>query len=352
MTIFLQNAAWAAAFGCFLFAAHLVGARRASPLPARILLANFLLYGVQAALLGARFGGWLPAALAPLRPTLAMTLGPLLFLYFDSAARPAFRLRPRDLLHFAPAGMIGAEFFARAFPVSIDLAIFTSFATYAAALALGVRRGSSRFHHLGDGEAKAFRLLVAGAMLLALSFVGEVAVYLDLVRGAPISSSPALLAILIAELSVIALSLVAVSRHPSPFDWMYVFAGEGDGGGAGRAFAFSLEERRACAASFDRLVASDRIWLQEGTSLAAVAGRLERSPRLLSEAINSMHGESFSRHLNRLRVEEAKRLLGGDRGLPVIAAMFDSGFRTKSSFNREFRAFTGMSPTAWREMLS
>jgi AraC-like DNA-binding protein len=28
--------------------------------------------------------------------------------------------------------------------------------------------------------------------------------------------------------------------------------------------------------------------------------------------------------------------------------MFDSGFQTKSNFNREFRRQTGLSPAAWR----
>ena len=35
--------------------------------------------------------------------------------------------------------------------------------------------------------------------------------------------------------------------------------------------------------------------------------------------------------------------------MSVTAAMFDSGFQTKSNFNREFRRVTSLNPAAWRE---
>ncbi|MEW6633873.1 MAG: helix-turn-helix domain-containing protein [Pseudomonadota bacterium] len=35
--------------------------------------------------------------------------------------------------------------------------------------------------------------------------------------------------------------------------------------------------------------------------------------------------------------------------MPVTAAMFESGFQTKSNFNREFRRVTSLSPASWRE---
>jgi AraC-like DNA-binding protein len=35
--------------------------------------------------------------------------------------------------------------------------------------------------------------------------------------------------------------------------------------------------------------------------------------------------------------------------MPVTMAMLESGFQTKSNFNREFRRVTSLSPAAWRE---
>lgn len=34
--------------------------------------------------------------------------------------------------------------------------------------------------------------------------------------------------------------------------------------------------------------------------------------------------------------------------MPVTTAMLESGFQTKSNFNREFRRVTGQSPANWR----
>lgn len=343
MMLAMEILAYVAAFACLLFAAHLFAARPAVATPARLLGVNFLVYALQAVLLGARFGGWLPFAFWPLRPVLAMTLGPLLFLYFESAADPAYRLRPRAALHFLPAALIAWEFAADRFPADVDLAIFASFAFYAAALALRSRAGAARFGHLGARTAAiALRLQVAGAAVLAFAFITEIAIFLDLARGTPLSGSPALLATMVGDLALIALAIFAALSRPSPLDWMYAFGGT-------RALRSSEEERAASAAAFDRLVAAEQLWRDEEVTLAAVAARLGLPPRQLSEAINLVHGESFSRRLNRLRVEEAKRLLRDERDLPVIAAMFDAGFRTKSSFNREFRALTGMSPSEYRE---
>jgi transcriptional regulator GlxA family with amidase domain len=56
--------------------------------------------------------------------------------------------------------------------------------------------------------------------------------------------------------------------------------------------------------------------------------------------------------MNRLRVEEAMRLLREQPERSMYDVMLDSGFRTKSSFNREFRAVAGMAPSDYRDGLS
>jgi AraC-like DNA-binding protein len=338
-----QNLAYVAAFGCLIFAAHLFLARPTNKLPARLLGACFLLSAAQAFLLGARLGGWLPQPLWFLGPTLAMTLAPLLYLFFESAADPSLRMR--HALHALPAAAIALEFLTGLFPIDVDLAIFASFAGYAAALGLRMRGGSARFGHLGDGQASAFRLLTVAAMLLAGSFATDIVIYADIVRGAPLSSSPALLATLLAKLALIGLAIITALLRPSPFDWVYVF-----GGAAPPACTADAAQIADCAA-FDRLIASERIWLEDGTRLSLVARRLGLPARRLSEAINAVHRESFSRRMNRLRVEEAKRLLRDRPDLSIYAVMLDAGFRTKSSFNREFRMLVGTSPSEYRQRI-
>jgi AraC-like DNA-binding protein len=62
---------------------------------------------------------------------------------------------------------------------------------------------------------------------------------------------------------------------------------------------------------------------------------------------NRASGENVSRYVNRLRIENACRLML--QGQNVTAAMLDSGFNTKSNFNREFLRLKQESPSKWLE---
>lgn len=56
---------------------------------------------------------------------------------------------------------------------------------------------------------------------------------------------------------------------------------------------------------------------------------------------------NVSQYVNQLRIgEAARRLLVGDR--PITEIMHESGFTTKSNFNREFLRVYGANPSEWR----
>lgn len=82
-------------------------------------------------------------------------------------------------------------------------------------------------------------------------------------------------------------------------------------------------------------------------TLERLARRLVIPARQISGAINRGLGLNVSQAVNEYRVREAMRLLG-ETDQPVTSVMFDSGFQTKSNFNREFLRVAGMSPSAWR----
>jgi AraC-like DNA-binding protein len=96
----------------------------------------------------------------------------------------------------------------------------------------------------------------------------------------------------------------------------------------------------------DRLMADRRPHLDPDLSLARLARMLGLPAKQLSAAVNRARGENVSRYVNRHRVDHACRLL--DEGASVTGAMLDSGFATKSNFNREFLRVTGRAPSAWR----
>ncbi|WP_345770921.1 AraC family transcriptional regulator [Brucella intermedia] len=61
-----------------------------------------------------------------------------------------------------------------------------------------------------------------------------------------------------------------------------------------------------------------------------------------------MTGQNVSRFINDYRIAEACRRLEKD-DISITTVMFESGFQTKSNFNREFRRVTSLSPADWRD---
>lgn len=105
---------------------------------------------------------------------------------------------------------------------------------------------------------------------------------------------------------------------------------------------------------FDRLehlFLRDRPFLDPALKLDSVADLLAVTPRELSNAVNRCAGKSFRAYMREYRLEEAKCLLA-DRaraGQSVYDIAMEAGFGTKSTFNDAFKAFTGLTPSAFRE---
>ncbi|MFF1573480.1 helix-turn-helix domain-containing protein [Leifsonia sp. NPDC058292] len=79
-------------------------------------------------------------------------------------------------------------------------------------------------------------------------------------------------------------------------------------------------------------------------SLAQVA-RSSRS--VFAERFRELVGESPSRYLTALRMEQAERLLGDER-LSIAEAAHRLGYGSDAAFSRAFRRHAGESPASWR----
>jgi AraC-like DNA-binding protein len=104
---------------------------------------------------------------------------------------------------------------------------------------------------------------------------------------------------------------------------------------------------------FEALLAETQAHTEFGLSMTDVAKRLGVSPRQLSDAVNRVHAKGFRTLLNDKKVEVAARLLADpsmvDRTVTDI--MFDAGFQTKSSFNKEFSGRMGATPSEYRQQM-
>lgn len=95
-------------------------------------------------------------------------------------------------------------------------------------------------------------------------------------------------------------------------------------------------------------------YLSPKLTLPEVAEKLKTNPQRLSQVINEKSHMSFSDYLNYMRVEEAKKLLSGDKyeNFTIDAIAHESGFNSKSPFYKSFKKFTGMTPKLFIEKLT
>jgi AraC-like DNA-binding protein len=84
-----------------------------------------------------------------------------------------------------------------------------------------------------------------------------------------------------------------------------------------------------------------------------LAEKLGVSSKVLSQVINQSFNQNFFDFINTFRCEEVKRVLQGpDKKVTIIEAMYQSGFNSKSSFNKEFKKLTGQTPSEFKKSLS
>jgi len=87
---------------------------------------------------------------------------------------------------------------------------------------------------------------------------------------------------------------------------------------------------------------------QSDLTLEIIAEATATTPRKITKIINDRFQCNFKTYLNRIRINEAKRLLT-ESDLNIGEISFKVGFNNQSHFNRVFKSETGKSPSEYRE---
>lgn len=87
-------------------------------------------------------------------------------------------------------------------------------------------------------------------------------------------------------------------------------------------------------------------------SLDGLARRLGTNSSYLSRAFNEGLGLGFADVIGGLRVAWVQQRLAAGAGEELLDLALQAGFSSKTSFNRVFKAQTGMTPSAWRRTRS
>jgi AraC-like DNA-binding protein len=312
----------------------------------------FAVLGCQAALVGLRFGYNLDAV-APLQRVLPFAVGPLTYLGFRALADGSGL---RDYLrHGLPAlalaivcasplilvvVMQSPAVLANLAHLSVDVLIASSFAFYIWLLIALYRRGPDAFEAVDFASvAQTRRWLVAAIAFLAVNAVVDVIIALDfsLFAGRQVSAL-----IGMASLLAIAASLLMLVLYPrqAATTGRAHRASEGISDEVTQADVELLD-------AFRSLMAEHQLYRDPDLTLTRLGRRLSVPARRISEGVNRQFGMNVSQFINAHRIERAAELLA-DSDRPVAEIMAESGFRTKSNFNREFRRVTGMTPVEFR----
>ncbi len=98
---------------------------------------------------------------------------------------------------------------------------------------------------------------------------------------------------------------------------------------------------------------TEKPYLNDELTLQKLAARLDCSQHHLSEVINSRLKQSYYDFVNGYRVEEFKARIadpGNDR-FNLLSIAFDSGFKSKGTFNAIFKKSTGTTPSEYKSRL-
>lgn len=99
------------------------------------------------------------------------------------------------------------------------------------------------------------------------------------------------------------------------------------------------------------LMKTEKPYLDPNLRLAELASKLEMSTSHFSEVLHYCFKENFYNFINFYRVLEAQELMKQPqyKTAKIIAIAFDSGFKSKTTFNRVFKNYTGQTPSEYRK---
>ena len=112
------------------------------------------------------------------------------------------------------------------------------------------------------------------------------------------------------------------------------------------------EESRSIYGSLLQLMEEQRVYLNPEIKIADVAHTMAIPSHYLSQVINENYGQNFLDFINKYRIEEAKNILTDKNkgSLKMLAVALDAGFSNKVSFYKNFKKFTGVLPSEYRNV--
>jgi AraC-like DNA-binding protein len=308
-----------------------------TPLAARLFLCTFLLaLAVIGLLLGVRlsYGSHWAARLQPL---VAVTVAPAAFLGFRALTQDRAAPLRETLLRDGWPVLLAQAAILSPLPLSPDAFVLGINCVDLFRLATLLRHQADDFTQVPPQSLRLVRLaLYATIVLIGMMVAAD----LLIVSAGAFAGETAILPFLTGVSGVLTAFVFVVALVGAPMVL----------GGVSSAPARTgkpSDRDHELTAALDTLMAGKQLYTDSNLTLSRVARRLSVPARDVSNAINRVTGENFSRHINGFRIRHAQDALR-NTDLPITEIMFDAGFVSKSSFNTEFRRIVGVSPSQFR----
>ncbi len=108
------------------------------------------------------------------------------------------------------------------------------------------------------------------------------------------------------------------------------------------------ERAEEITSMLDSKIRQDSLYLDPELTLSKLTRKLGIPAKQISIAVNQVHKKNISKLINKYRIDHAKHALITSQGT-ITQVFMNSGFQTKSNFNREFSTMTGMTPSEYRK---
>lgn len=345
-----------------LFAALLMFTKKESSLPDKILSGWLTLLAIEFLTCGLDhevFG-------EPLLSSSFLLFNPAMFLYVRSLTEPKFKLRWLQLLHLLPfivfeimAYVIKEPFSLEAFfvkdghylfRISFAIANFVSWSIYNPLSLVYVHK--HRMHlrneksniekneNLGWVLSVAVFYFVYCAIALIITFIVFFNESLPLL--------PHIYNYTVLLFVVFILSFYGLRQQNLPKESLVTA-----NGGAYKNSVLSEDAKKIIQDKILHYFEQHRIYLNPDLNMDMLSKALNTPKYQLTEVLNTTIGKNFFQFVNAYRVEAVKQMLTDPKNKFSIEAIgYECGFSSKSSFYKEFKRITGMTPVIYKDKYS
>ena len=179
----------------------------------------------------------------------------------------------------------------------------------------------------------------------------DLLIFAELAGGGFLKESATLLVSVVALIALVSFALIGALGRPSLFEHLYNLSVEAELAVNPRTQTAPDRSQTDLADKALQSLSDPTLLADDSLTITRLARKLGVPARHLSQAINGVHGCSFSDLLNDQRIRLSQNIMKADTDRPLLDVMMDAGYVTKSNFYHQFSKRVGLTPAAYRSKL-